>query len=967
MSTHQAQVPEQGEARGWLFMPQLGALRAFAVLAILLGYVLPWLAKNIPLGHAGFRLVFVLSGYLATALLLRYRERASGGGKWAALGEFYVRGCLRVWPVYYLVVALGLAFDVGQAREIMPWLLTHTVNFCIAVRGEWVEGFFHFWAIAVVEQFVFVWALVVLFAPRRLLLPITLALIAVGPLYRGWAVSREWGDIWTYCTTPGCFDTLGAGALLALLLHDPSSAKGVDRGLRLFALPGGLAALALLSVLYRRGLHWPNEVLLDVALALVFSWLVRGAARGFRGMAGWVFEARPILYLGAISYGIYVYHAFLPEFLPALERSLASGLGLATSQFGWLQRTAYVACLIGVPVLSWHFLEKPIRGLREGEGFQAVSGPSAPGVSRTRGYITLAACSALVLALIGGEVISSLRGRADQDYYDRRARDDGDASAGTTYYVSPSGSDDNPGTQPDAPWRSLERVNRSLLGPGDSVCLQGGQTFAGSLIIDRGGGGSPRRPVSVGSYGSGRATILAGDGPGVDVRDAMGVCVHDLIVIGSGIDTNRRSGIVFENDLTRDIKLSFVRIERVEVSGFGEYGILVMGNRGRSGFRDVRISDAVAHDNALAGIYVRGKSPQYSTGHAHEDVTVEYCRAHNNPGLPGPLRENSGSGIVLSDVDGGVIQHCVAWENGRSCSATAGGPVGIWAWDSNEVVIQCNESYGNLTGGPKDGGGFDLDGGVTNSVLQYNYSHDNDGAGYLLCQFVGARRFGGNTVRYNISQNDGRRNLYGGIHLHDDGFAGRVRDCQVYNNTVYTSPCPDAGPSAFIAQRSASSDISVRNNIFQCADGADLVSVFAGQHNLTFQGNDYFSGGGEFRLRWEGVTYPTVAAWRAATGQERVGGREVGTSTDPGLRAPGRGTTFGNASLLPTLDAYRLGDDSRLVGAGLDLAGLFGIEPGATDFFGTALPRQGVFDVGAHHVDRSGAARRKPDGREPHE
>src|SRR5262249_43910380 len=166
---------------------------------------------------------------------------------------------------------------------------------------------------------------------------------------------------------------------------------------------------------------------------------------------------------------------------------------------------------------------------------------------------------------------------------------------------------------------------------------------------------------------------------------------HDLTVIGCGRDTNRASGIVFENDLAGDIKLPLVHIERVEVRGFGEYGIVVKGNRGKSGFRGVRIVDAEAHDNSLAGIYVRGRFSRYASGYAHENAYVGFCNAHHNPGIAGPNKENSGSGIVVSDVDGGVIERCVAHENGQLCNSRLGGPVGIWVWDAKGIVLRCNE------------------------------------------------------------------------------------------------------------------------------------------------------------------------------------------------------------------------------------------------------------------------------------
>ncbi|MGC3974336.1 MAG: hypothetical protein QM771_08160 [Nitrospira sp.] len=72
---------------------------------------------------------------------------------------------------------------------------------------------------------------------------------------------------------------------------------------------------------------------------------------------------------------------------------------------------------------------------------------------------------------------------------------------------------------------------------------------------------------------------------------------------------------------------------------------------------------------------------------------------------------HSGSGIILGNVDSGVIEWSKAYENGRLGNAG----VGIWTYDSTKVAIQHNESFANHTSGDADGGGFDLDGGVTDS------------------------------------------------------------------------------------------------------------------------------------------------------------------------------------------------------------------------------------------------------------
>jgi hypothetical protein len=559
----------------------------------------------------------------------------------------------------------------------------------------------------------------------------------------------------------------------------------------------------------------------------------------------------------------------------------------------------------------------------------------------------LTAFGVFLLAVAAAEGLELWQGWSNRTFFERRILDEGRAASGTVYYVSPTGDDGNPGTSPAAAWRTLDRVNRTSFGPGDGILLEGGETFAGCLRFDRDDAGTPARPISVGSYGGERATIAAGTGSGIVVRNTMGIEVHDLIVVGSGRETNQGSGIVFENTLAGDVQLPHIQVERVSVSRFGRFGLLIDGKRRRSGFREVRVSHVEAHDNALGGICVSGQAPRYSPGFAHAQVYIGYSRCHDNPGVAGPDRKHSGSGIVISDIDGAVIERCVASQNGRLCNSWHGGPVGIWAWEANDVVIQWNESYRNRAGGPKDGGGFDLDGGVTNSVLQYNYSHDNDGPGYMLCQFPGARPLTGNAVRFNVSQDDARKNTFGSIHLHDENFARGVRDCQVYHNTVYVSPEDGGSPAALFVQQLAASAVSIRNNIFHAGGRLPHVSVLAGQDGLTFQGNNYSSDSGELRILWEDAAYSELAAWRSATGQERLNDMEVGLQVDPKLRAQGRGPTLNDPELLTTLDAYRLRDDSALLGAGLDLAGRFGIDPGKNDFFGSAYRRHGPFHVGA--------------------
>lgn len=516
----------------------------------------------------------------------------------------------------------------------------------------------------------------------------------------------------------------------------------------------------------------------------------------------------------------------------------------------------------------------------------------------------------------------------------------------TDYYVSSTGHDNNAGTSTAQAWRTLQRVNNHQFAAGDRIFLEGGKTFSGNLYFDSLDAGRPDAPITVGSYGTGWATVYAANGTGMLFYNTAGFTVENLYVIGSGRDTNVGQGIFFYNDLPGDVKLDHIRIQNVATARFGEYGILIGSNSGRSGFRKVHLQSVVAAENRMGGIFTYAAQPN-----VHESVYVGYARAYLNSGMAG-LLFNSGNGIALSGVSGGTIERSVAYENGWLSDA-GNGPIGIWAFDSTNILVQFNESHHNRTGGEKDGGGFCFDQNTSYSVMQFNYSHDNAGAGYLLAHRPDNYEHTNNIVRFNISENDARANAYAGIHTW-----GRIRNAQIHNNTVYLADRGSATevPRGILVKNSSITlqdpeNLYFRNNIIQTTGGVRLVEVQAsaldGAVNLRFEGNSYFSTGGAFSIVWGGTVYSTLADWRAATGQERIGGVNTGLSVDPRLTAPGQGITVGDADLLATLSGYRLRSDSPLIEAGLDLRTM-GVAIGTRDYFGGPVPSGTTLDIGAH-------------------
>lgn len=342
-------------------MAQLDGLRAIAVSAVVFHHFgLHYFKTPYPYAASvGVRLFFVLSGFLITGILLAARDHVASGNSTttAALKNFYVRRALRIFPIYYLTVLLLFIFDAGPARELIGWLVTYTLNWKMAAQGWFVATFPHLWSLNVEEQFYIFWPWAVLLLPRRWLLPAAIAMIAVTPLGKLAYILSDYTlttGIGTYVGTWANLDTLGAGALLAILRYRDSPVVAPrSRSLLAVAMAGGVA-LILVNL-------WPGEVknvIEATAQAAVFAWIIWRASLGFTGPLGAALRWKPAVFVGRISYGIYVYHLFVPALLLFLLRDrLPVG--------AWSATAAAVAATLLLSTLSWFLIERPFNGLKE--------------------------------------------------------------------------------------------------------------------------------------------------------------------------------------------------------------------------------------------------------------------------------------------------------------------------------------------------------------------------------------------------------------------------------------------------------------------------------------------------------------------------------------------------------------------------------------------------------------------------
>ncbi|MBF9238805.1 T9SS type A sorting domain-containing protein [Hymenobacter sp. BT683] len=488
-----------------------------------------------------------------------------------------------------------------------------------------------------------------------------------------------------------------------------------------------------------------------------------------------------------------------------------------------------------------------------------------------------------------------------------------------TYYVSASGNDANAGTSKSSAWSTVARVNAATFQPGDRVLFEGGQTFSGGIWLQPASQGTAVLPIVLSSYGVGAATIASGNGFGFYGENNAGIELRRLNFVGSGRSANTSSGVIFYLT-TANTHLQHVRLDSLDVSGYRNAGISIGSWNGTSGYTDVRITNCFSHANGEAGISSYSQSLA-----AHHNWYVGNCKAFDNTGRADITTTHTGNGIVLSGIDGALVEHCEAYNNGALNGNRSGGPVGIWGWCCNNLVIQKCESHHNSSGTAIDGGGFDLDGGCTNSVLQYNYSHDNGGPGYLLAQYSGAPPMTDLTIRYNVSENDARQNGQGAISVWSSGANGGIKRASIHNNTVLLSrPANGTSPLAVRIMSGGISAITLRNNVLKTAAGLLLLAT-ATTTGLKLEGNLYWAEASTVSLNWKGTNYADLASWRAATGQEKMAdGRATGLIADPQIQS-------GAAAYTPL-------PSSPARGAALNLQSEFSVNPGPRDFVGNPTP-----------------------------
>jgi hypothetical protein len=517
------------------------------------------------------------------------------------------------------------------------------------------------------------------------------------------------------------------------------------------------------------------------------------------------------------------------------------------------------------------------------------------------------------------------------------------SSPSRTYFVSNDGNDSNNGTSPLTPWKTISKVNSGPSGgylSGDAIRFAGGQSFSGSVQVLSSSVFPLSANMTIGTYGTGQATInVPAANWGFFVRDVGNLSIRDFIIINS--DAN--AGIYCENQSTTT-QLGSLSFYNLDISG-GSEGIDIenwnetSSTASTKGWDTVTIDKCYIHPvitNGLPGIFMFVN--QVAGTYGFTNVTVKNCE----------ITSCGSNGMDIRSTNGLTIQNNYIHDNGGH----AVGGVAIEFQNCNNTTVQYNEISGQVINtGASDSCGVDVDLDNTNTIVRFNYIHDNAGAGIALQQTTSGT-WSDCDVYMNVLWNNNlsSTNLNGAIVVGVPS-QNMMSGVRIYNNTIYNNQGA-TDVYALILVNTVTPSGYVANNILYSGGNPRIVISNQNASSLLFRGNSHF---GSTHYKWNGTAYTTFSAWQTATTQEQISGSNVALTSDPKLTTPGNtGGSLGKDKVVqhwvPTsLTAMRLQSSSPCLGAGQNLT-TFSITNPTADFFNKFYPNAAGYTIGADGI-----------------
>lgn len=333
------------------YFRQLDALRFISVTMVILVH-LPLMSldegnffKIFSSYISGVSLFFCISGFLITSILLANHNN----DRIQVLKSFYLRRFIRIFPIYYLTILMLYLLNINGYREWVINDLLYISNIVQGINGEFGGTVApHFWSLAVEEQFYLIWPTFFLLIRSKWSLLLALALFCTGVLA---TYISEYSFLMARTLT--CLTYLGSGAVLAVLHYKDEKWLNKNKKFADIIIATSFLVMALVSLGYLK-LNWYFTFALG---ALMIPALVWRFSIGYKNIIlKNLFENRAVLYLGKISYGLYVYHLLM--LYPAVAIKKVFSIEFLNDPLK--MQIFKILLAIIVSAISWELFEKQI-------------------------------------------------------------------------------------------------------------------------------------------------------------------------------------------------------------------------------------------------------------------------------------------------------------------------------------------------------------------------------------------------------------------------------------------------------------------------------------------------------------------------------------------------------------------------------------------------------------------------------
>jgi peptidoglycan/LPS O-acetylase OafA/YrhL len=346
--SHDGGVVNREQSSGPPRIPCLDGIRAISISLVLIAHLVGTTGFNVPatwehyldLGQLGVRVFFVISGYLITTLLLvEHRKYGS-----ISLPQFYFRRTFRIFPAFYVFIFVILIAETVGWVALREHDLLHAITYTSNYHRDRAWEFGHLWSLAVEEQFYLLWPLLFLLFGVRGAIATAAAYMVIAPVVRvvTWQLFPEHlpGVGETFQTVA---DAIATGCVLAAT-RSWLGQKPAFAAMQRSALTAVLLVTMIFALDHKKGsisVSYPvGETALNVCIALFIDWCLRNPT----GRLGAFLEWRPVVYIGLLSYSLYLWQQpFANRHSDALVASFPLNL----------------VCIAAAALASYYLIEKP--------------------------------------------------------------------------------------------------------------------------------------------------------------------------------------------------------------------------------------------------------------------------------------------------------------------------------------------------------------------------------------------------------------------------------------------------------------------------------------------------------------------------------------------------------------------------------------------------------------------------------